>query len=121
LRVEGVGFEGVFRFRVCVEGIGFRFFRAQTTFQTIKSVFYFEWSEVKESGWRALLEKQGLHRAAEILEKYGMGLALPPKCPTLKDDFSELEASCRYIKFWVRRGAAMRHEKSKPYKQPTSV
>ena len=27
---------------------------------------------VEDTGWRALLEKQGLHQAADIFEKYGI-------------------------------------------------
>ena len=76
--------------------------------------------EDKVKGWRTLLEKQGLHPAADILEKYWID-STTEVSDLEKDDFSELEASCRYINFWVRRGAAMRHESSNPYEQPTSV
>jgi hypothetical protein len=58
--------------------------------------------EDKDKGWWALIEKQGLHRAADILEKYGIGSATEVS-DLEKDDFSELEASCWYINFWVRR------------------
>ena len=56
----------------------------------------------------------------DILKKYGIDSDTEVS-DLEKDDFSELEASCWYINFWVRIGAAMRHEKSNPYEQPTSV
>ncbi len=76
--------------------------------------------EDKDKGWWALLEEQGLYRAADILERYGIGSATEVS-DLEKDDVSELEASCRYINFWVRRGAAMKHEKSNLSEQPTGV
>jgi hypothetical protein len=47
--------------------------------------------EEKDTGWRALLEKQGLHQAADILEKCGIGYATEVS-DLEKNDFSELEA-----------------------------
>ena len=47
--------------------------------------------EEEDKGWRALLEKQELHQAADILEKYGIGSATEVS-DLEKDDFSELEA-----------------------------
>jgi hypothetical protein len=52
-----------------------------------------------------LLEKQGLHQAAHILEQYGIGSATEVS-ELKKDDFSELEARglkpfhLRKLKHW---------------------
>ena len=65
--------------------------------------------EEEDKGWRALLEKQELHQAADILEKYGIGSATEVS-DLEKDDFSELEArglkplQLKKLKRWCEAG-----------------
>jgi hypothetical protein len=46
----------------------------------------------EKAGWRALLEKEGLHQAAHILEKYGIDS---------QTDLSQLEQHKLWVRTWA--------------------
>jgi hypothetical protein len=56
---------------------------------TCVRVHYFYLLEGTDTGWRALLEKQGLHQATDIFEKYGTN-SETDLSELEQDDFSDL-------------------------------
>jgi hypothetical protein len=52
---------------------------------------FFDFGNTEDKGWRALLEKKGLHQVANVLDKYGIGSETDVS-GLEQHDFSELES-----------------------------